>query len=91
MRSLRSWFSEDRARDVAPDYTSQILAQSTRGGSRDRRHKVHGGIPRLVDLDRLFGGRGDTVGPTLRQRCKDISPPSRDRWLTPGNPTGWFT
>ena len=28
MRSLRSWFSEDRARDVAPDYTSQILAQS---------------------------------------------------------------
>ena len=28
MRSLRSWFAEERASDVAPDYTSQILAQS---------------------------------------------------------------
>ena len=28
MRSIRSWFTEERASDVAVDYTSQILAQS---------------------------------------------------------------
>ena len=89
MRSIRSWFTgtEERA-SGAQDYTGLLLARSLAeargdGGNIRSQAAYKGALTVIENSVGVATLTGQTPGP-----CKDISQPSRDRWLTPANPTG---
>ena len=76
MRSIRSWFTEDRASDVAPTYTNQLLErafETVRGIDGIRATAAFKGAMTLIGA---ATGVAFPDGPTLRRAAGASVPDS---------------
>ena len=95
MRSLRSWFTEERARDVAPDYTSQILAQSlaaARGIDGIKSTAAYRGSLTLIansaGVASLSGQHSDALQGHLATIAREMVDVGESNWLINVGSTG---
>ena len=88
MRSLRSWFTEERASDVSPDYTSQLLAQSlaaARGIDGIKSTAAYRGALTLIGhstgVATLTGQHSDSLQPHLSTIARSMVSTGQSDWL----------
>ena len=95
MRSLRSWFTEERASDVSPDYTSQLLAQSlaaARGIDGIKSTAAYRGALTLIGhsagVATLTGQHADSLQPHLSSIARSMVDTGQSDWLINVGSTG---
>ncbi len=95
MRSIRSWFTEDRASDVPTDYTSQLLAQSlaaARGIDGIKSTAAFRGALTLIGhstgVATLTGQHSDSLQPHLSTIARSMVSTGQSDWLIHVGSTG---
>ena len=95
MRSLRSWFTEERASDVAVDYTSMLLAQSlaqARGLDGIKSTAAYRGSLTLIGhsagVATLSGQHSESLQPHLSNIARDMVDVGESNWLINVGSTG---
>ena len=95
MRSIRSWFTEARASDVAPDYTGQLLAQSieaARGVGGIKSTAAYRGALTLIGhsagVATLTGQHSDALQGHLSAVAREMVDVGESNWLINIGSTG---
>ena len=95
MRSLRSWFTEDRASDVAPTFTNQILGrafETVRGIDGIRATAAFKGAMTLIGaatgVASLTGQHSDALQGHLSQIAREMVGIGESNWLINVGSTG---
>ena len=96
MRSLKSWFTEERAGDVPPDYTSQLLAQSLAAARGDygsiKSNAAYTGSLSLIGhaagVAGLEGQHSEALQPHLSTIARSMVDTGQSDWLISVGSTG---
>ena len=95
MRSIRSWFTEDRASSLAPDYTSQILGQTfaaVRGIDGIKSTAAYRGSLTLIGhsagVASLSGQHSGSLQGHLSQIAREMVSTGQSDWLINVGSTG---